>query len=59
MCFANRRADPTGPVSSPHNFLRPTPAMENQIKVRDWIVARIVKVEEDVVDSKVRSLQKA
>jgi molybdopterin-binding protein len=27
--------------------------MEEQIKVRDWIVARIVKIEEGVVDSKV------
>jgi len=39
-------------ISSPHNFLKPTPAMEEQIKVRDWIVARIVKIEEDVVDNK-------
>ena len=41
-------------VSSPHNFLKPTRAIEEQIKVRDWIVARIVKIEEMVADSKVR-----
>ncbi len=29
--------------------------MEEQIKVRDWIVARIVRIEEMVVDSKVRT----
>lgn len=36
--------------------MKPTEAMEEQIKVREWIVARITKIEEDVVDSKVSHL---
>lgn len=38
-------------ISSPHNFLKPTPEIAEQIQYREWVVARITKIDEDVVDS--------
>nr|XP_031861804.1 uncharacterized protein CI109_002633 [Kwoniella shandongensis]KAA5528876.1 hypothetical protein CI109_002633 [Kwoniella shandongensis] len=35
-------------ISAPHNFLKVTDAMQEQIKTREWIIARIVKTEEAI-----------
>ncbi|GAA6027326.1 hypothetical protein JCM8097_002595 [Rhodosporidiobolus ruineniae] len=39
-------------VSFPHHFLAPTGAVVDQIKTREWIVARITSLTEKVVDPK-------
>lgn len=39
-------------ISSPHNFLKPTPEIAEQTQYREWVVARITMIEEDVVDSR-------
>ncbi|KAJ9092258.1 hypothetical protein QFC21_006900 [Naganishia friedmannii] len=40
-------------ISSPHHFLRVAshPTLEEQVKNREWIVARITKIDEDVVET--------
>ncbi|WVQ83863.1 hypothetical protein IAT38_006007 [Cryptococcus sp. DSM 104549] len=35
-------------ISAPHNFLKVTDAMQEQIRTREWIIARIVKTDEAV-----------
>ncbi|WVW78803.1 hypothetical protein I302_100765 [Kwoniella bestiolae CBS 10118] len=35
-------------ISAPHNFLKVTDAMQEQIKTREWIIARIVKTDEAI-----------
>lgn len=35
-------------VSAPHNFLKMTPAIEEQSRTREWIIARIIRTEEAV-----------
>ncbi|KAM0787747.1 hypothetical protein ACM66B_003804 [Microbotryomycetes sp. NB124-2] len=42
-------------VSFPHHFLAATGAVAEQMKVREWIVARITSITEKVVDPKVPS----
>ena len=41
-------------VSFPHHFLSATGVIGEQIKSREWIVARITSLEEKIVDVKVR-----
>lgn len=41
-------------VSFPHHFLSATGVIGEQIKSREWIVARIVSLEEKIADAKVR-----
>ncbi|KAI5287348.1 oligomeric, coiled-coil, peripheral membrane protein [Ascosphaera aggregata] len=43
-------------VGAPHRFLRPSDA--HQLATRDWLVARITKIEEHVVDNSKSSRQK-
>ena len=42
-------------MSFPHYFLQATGHLAEQLKTREWIVARITSITERVVDSKVRS----
>ncbi|KAK8846655.1 hypothetical protein IAR55_005742 [Kwoniella newhampshirensis] len=35
-------------ISAPHNFLKVTDAMQEQINTREWIIARIVRTEEAI-----------
>nr|XP_019008838.1 uncharacterized protein I206_06522 [Kwoniella pini CBS 10737]OCF47619.1 hypothetical protein I206_06522 [Kwoniella pini CBS 10737] len=35
-------------VAAPHNFLKVTDVMQEQIKTREWIIARIIKTEEAI-----------
>ncbi|WWD08012.1 hypothetical protein V865_006122 [Kwoniella europaea PYCC6329] len=35
-------------ISAPHNFLKVTDAMQEQIKTREWIIARIIKTDEAI-----------
>ena len=42
-------------VSFPHYFLQATGHLAEQLKTREWIVARITSIAERVVDQKVRS----
>ena len=56
--FAARPAlVPIYPVSFPHYFLQATGHLAEQLKTREWIVARITFITEQVVDSKVRELR--
>jgi hypothetical protein len=41
-------------VSFPHYFLQATGHLAEQLKTREWIVARITSITERVVDLKVR-----
>jgi len=41
-------------VSFPHYFLQATGHLAEQLKTREWIVARITSITERVVDQKVR-----
>ncbi|KAJ9114014.1 hypothetical protein QFC22_005834 [Naganishia vaughanmartiniae] len=43
-------------ISSPHHFLRVAshPTLDEQVKNREWIVARITKIDEDVVETTLR-----
>ena len=41
-------------VSFPHYFLQATGRLVEQLKTREWIVARITSITERVVDPKVR-----
>ena len=40
-------------VSFPHHFLSPTGVIAEQMKTREWIVARITSLAETIVDTKV------
>jgi hypothetical protein len=40
-------------VSFPHYFLQATGHLEEQLKTREWIVARITSIAEHVVDANV------
>jgi hypothetical protein len=40
-------------VSFPHHFLSPTGIIAEQMKTREWIVARITSLSETIVDAKV------
>ena len=56
--FAARPAlVPITAVSFPHYFLQATGHLAEQLKTREWIVARITFITEQVVDSKVRELR--
>ncbi|WWD00241.1 hypothetical protein V866_007150 [Kwoniella sp. B9012] len=35
-------------ISAPHNFLKVTDAMQEQIKTREWIIARIIRTDEAI-----------
>jgi len=49
----------TVPVSFPHYFLQATGNLAEQLKTREWIVARITLITERVVDHRVRFLTRA
>ena len=38
-------------IASPHYFLKPTPAVEQMMKEREWIVGRVLAVEDGTVSS--------
>ena len=38
-------------IASPHYFLKPTPAIEQMMKEREWIVGRVLAVEDGTVSS--------
>ena len=40
-------------MSFPHYFLKPTGHLGEQLKTREWIVARITSITEGIVDHKV------
>ena len=42
------------PVSFPHYFLQATGHLAEQLKTREWVVARITLITERVVDHRVR-----
>lgn len=44
-------------VSFPHYFLQAMGHLAEQLKTREWIVARITSITERVVDQKVRPKQ--
>ena len=51
-----RKFTMTALVSFPHYFLQATGNLAEQLKTREWIVARITLITERVVDHRVRLL---
>jgi autophagy-related protein 11 len=43
-------------VAYPHYFLQPTGAIADQLKAREWIVARITSITEKIANSQVSRL---
>jgi hypothetical protein len=40
-------------INAPHYFLKPTDNIISQMTTREWIVARVTAIDENVVDSQV------
>ena len=53
LLFREYDADCDRLVSFPHYFLQATGHLAEQLKTREWIVARITSITERVVDPKV------
>jgi hypothetical protein len=45
---------PISPVSFPHYFLQANGHLAEQLKTREWIVARITSITERIADNNVR-----